>query len=50
MKELNQVLAIPVKVRKQKIWVRTDIPENAMKLLMAMNMKIPPKVLQKEEM
>ena len=50
MKELNQVLAIPVKVRKQKIWVRTDIPENALKLLMAMNMKIPPKVLQKEEM
>lgn len=50
IKELNQVLAIPVKVRKQKIWVRTDIPENAMKLLMVMNIKIPPKVLQKEEM
>lgn len=50
MKELNQVLAIPVRVGKQKIWVRTDIPENAMKLLMAMNMKIPPKVLEKEKM
>lgn len=50
MKELNQVLAIPVKVRKQRIWVRTDIPENAMKLLMAMNMKIPPKILKKEQM
>lgn len=48
IKELNQVLAIPVKIRKQKIWVRTDIPENAMKLLMAMNMKIPPKILKKE--
>jgi transposase len=50
MKELNQVLAIPVKVRKQILWVRTDIPENAMKLLRAMNMKIPPKILKKEEM
>jgi len=50
MKELNQVLAIPVKVRKQILWVRTDIQENAMKLLRAMNMKIPPKILKKEEM
>ncbi|MDD5508240.1 MAG: IS1634 family transposase [Bacteroidales bacterium] len=50
LKELNQVLAIPVKIGKQKIWVRTDIPENAMKLLMAMNMKIPPKVLEKGKM
>jgi transposase len=50
MKELNQVLAIPVKVRNQTIWVRTDIPENAMKLLKAMNLKIPPKILKKEEM
>jgi len=50
LKELNQVLAIPVKVRKQTIWVRTDIPENAMKLLKAMNMKTPPKILKKEEM
>jgi len=50
IRELNQVLAIPVKVRKQKIWVRTDIPENAMKLIKAMEMKIPPKILKKEEM
>jgi transposase len=50
MKELNQVLAIPVKVRKQHLWVRTDIPDNAMKLLQAMKMKIPPKILKKEEM
>ena len=50
MKELNQVLAIPVKVRKQTLWVRTDIPENAMKLLKAMNMRIPSKILKKEEM
>lgn len=50
MKELNQVLAIPVKVRKQHLWVRTDIPDNAMKLLQAMKMKIPPKILKKMEM
>lgn len=50
MKELNQVLAIPVKVRKQNLWVRTDIPDNAMKLLQVMKMKIPPKILKKEEM
>jgi transposase len=50
MKELNQVLAIPVKVRKQTLWIRTDVPENAMKLLKALNMKIPPKILKKEEM
>ncbi len=28
----------------------TDFPENAMKLLRAINMKIPPKVLEKETM
>lgn len=50
LKELNQVLAIPVKMKKQTIWVRTDIPENAMKLLNAINMKIPPKILKKTEM
>jgi len=50
MKELNHVLAIPVKVRKQTLWVRTDIPKNAIKLLKSLNMKIPPKILKKEEM
>ncbi len=45
LKELNQVLAIPIKVRNQKIWVRTDIPENAMKILNAISIKIPPKIL-----
>jgi hypothetical protein len=28
----------------------TDFPEKAMKLLRAMNMKIPPKLLEKEKM
>ncbi len=45
MEELNSVLAIPVKIKSQTIWVRTDIPENAQKLLKAMNMRIPPKIL-----
>jgi transposase len=45
MEELNSVLAIPVQIKSQTIWVRTDIPENAQKLLKAMNMRIPPKIL-----
>lgn len=45
MEELNSVLAIPVKIKLQTIWVRTDIPENAQNLLKAMNMRIPPKIL-----
>lgn len=47
MEELNSVLAIPVKIKSQTIWVRTDIPENAQNLLKAMNMRIPPKILEK---
>jgi len=50
LKELNQVLAIPIKIKNQTIWVRTDIPENAMKLLNSISIKIPPKILKKEEM
>ncbi len=45
--ELNSVLAIPVKIKEQTIWVRTDIPENALKLLKVLHMKIPPKILSK---
>ena len=45
IEELNSVLAIPVKIKSQTIWVRTDIPENAQNLLKAMNMRIPPKIL-----
>lgn len=48
LEELNSVVAIPVKVKNQCVWVRTDIPPNACKLLRAMNMKIPPKILQHE--
>jgi transposase len=45
--ELNSVLAIPVKIKDQTIWVRTDIPGNAMKLIKVLHMKIPPKILMK---
>jgi transposase len=50
MDELNRVMAIPVKVRKQTIWVRTDIPPNAQNLMKAIGMRIPPKILRKTEM
>jgi transposase len=45
MEDLNSVLAIPVKIKSQTLWVRTDIPENAQNLLKALNMRIPPKIL-----
>jgi transposase len=45
--ELNSVLAIPVQVKEQTIWVRTDIPANAQKLLQVLHIKTPPKILQK---
>ena len=45
--ELNSVLAIPVKIKDQTIWVRTDIPANAQKLLQVLHMKTPPKILLK---
>lgn len=45
IQELNAVLAIPVKVKSETIWVRTDIAENAQNLLKALGMRIPPKIL-----
>ena len=50
MDELNRVMAIPVKVRKQTIWVRTDIPPNAQNLIKTIGMRIPPKILRTTEM
>ncbi len=47
MDELAQVMAIPVKVRKETIWVRTDIPTNATSLMKAIGMKIPPQIIAK---
>ena len=45
MDELNQVMAVPVRVRKETIWLRTDIPPNACKLFRAIGMPIPPKII-----
>lgn len=45
MEELNQVMAVPVRVRKETIWLRTDIPPNACKLFKAIGMPIPPKII-----
>jgi hypothetical protein len=45
MEELNQVMAVPVRVRKETIWLRTDIPPNACKLFRAIGMPIPPKII-----
>jgi len=45
MDELNQVMAVPVRIKKETIWIRTDIPPNAVKLLRAIGMQIPPKIL-----
>jgi len=47
MDELAQVMAVPVKVRKETIWVRTDIPNNAASLMKAIGMRIPPKIIAK---
>lgn len=45
MRELQEVRAIPVKVRTSTIWVRTDITGNAHKLFSAIGLKAPSKVL-----
>ncbi|SHI81353.1 hypothetical protein SAMN05444280_10691 [Tangfeifania diversioriginum] len=38
MEELSRVMAVPVRIKKETIWLRTDIPPNAI------GMKIPPKI------
>jgi hypothetical protein len=45
MNQLMQVIAVPDNVKKETIWLRTDIPTNVIKLLKAIGMKIPPKIL-----
>jgi transposase len=45
LRELSEVRAIPVKMKKTTIWVRTDIKGNAFKLFSAIGLKPPPKVL-----
>jgi hypothetical protein len=50
MEELNRVMAITVRVRERTIMVRTDIPPNAQKLIKAIGMRIPPKIIQGTQM
>ena len=45
MEELSRVMAVPVRIKKETIWLRTDIPYNAIKLMKAVGMKIPSKIL-----
>jgi transposase len=46
LKELNEVRAVPVKIRGQEIWCRTDIAGNSATLLHAIGARIPPKILK----
>ena len=46
MRELQEVRAIPVKIKSSTMWVRTDIAGNAQKLFSAIGLKAPPKLLQ----
>jgi len=46
MRELQEIRAVPVKIRSTTMWVRTDIQGNAQKLFSAIGLKIPPKVLK----
>lgn len=46
MEQLSQVMAVPVKVKNETIWLRTDIPPNGTKLMKAIGMKIPSKILK----
>ena len=47
MQELSQVMAIPVTIKNQTYWIRTDIPPNATALIKAIGLRIPPKLLLK---
>ena len=46
MRELTEVRAVPVKIRDQTIWTRTDITGNAATIFRAAGVGIPPKVLR----
>ena len=46
LKELNEVRAVPVKIRGQTIWCRTDIAGNAVAILRAVGAQIPAKILK----
>lgn len=46
LKELNEVRAVPVKIRGKTIWCRTDIAGNAAALFQAVGARIPAKILK----
>lgn len=46
LRELNEVRAVPVKIRGKTIWCRTDIAGNAVAILQAVGVKIPAKILK----
>jgi transposase len=46
LKELVEVRAVPVRVKNQTVWTRTDIAGNAVALLRAVGAAIPPKILK----
>lgn len=46
LKELNEVRAVPVKIRGKTIWCRTDIAGNTAALFQAVGARIPAKILK----
>lgn len=46
MQELEEVRAMPVKLKENLVWVRNDIKGNAAQLLKAIGAPIPPKLLK----
>lgn len=49
LRDLAEVRAVPVTIRNQTAWVRTDIAGNAAKLFSALGVRIPPKLLQEPQ-
>ena len=48
MLKLKEVRAIPVKVKEQTLWIRTDINGNAADVFKAIGVKIPSKQIKVE--
>jgi hypothetical protein len=48
-RELADVCAIPVSLGHQKLWVRTDIKGHVATLFQRLGLRIPPKVLKRED-
>ena len=46
MKELKEVRAIPVKVKDQVLWTRTEIKGNAFKIFKAIGLGVPSRLLK----